>query len=162
MSHGQDQLARLRPLLEEAHRSQTKFLFGFGAAVLLLGLSCPASKVLGSLAEGAVSSPFVHRMANFPIWVIAIMVVCGVGLGALSLLMGIKARAGGSPVVAHLKAHPEDALVSVQTRIVINRGYRSAHYHFVTASGRQVTEILGYGFEPRMEELLASMPIARD
>lgn len=156
------QLQRLRPILDASHRSQTKLTLGFGIFLAVLAVSCPASKVLGAALEGAVRSPFVHRLANIPIWVVAIMVVCAGFLAAVAFFLTVKQRRMGSPVVAHLTAHGDDPLRSVHTRVVVNRGYRSAHYHFRTASGRELTEVLGQGFETRMEDALANLQIERN
>ena len=161
MESGHAQLERLRPILDESHRSQTRFLLGFGIFLAALAVSCPASKVLGAALEGTVQSAFVHRLADIPIWVVAIMVVCAGALAVVAFFLTARQRRMGSPVIAHLTAHGDDPLRSVQTRVVINRGYRSAHYHFRTASGRELTEVLGQSFEPRMEDALAGLQIER-
>ena len=143
-------------LLDEAHRSVARTGAIAGLAFLLLGLSCPGTALLGKVLEQFVSAGFVHRMANIPIWVMAIMVVCSGFLATVGFVFGWRQRHAGSPVLAHLRASPDDPIVASGCQVYVRDGHRSAYFTFVTRGGRTLEQVVNASFEERVATALAA------
>ena len=95
-------------------------------------------------------------MANVPIWVMAIMVICCGVLGAVGFAFGWRLRNAGSPVLNHLREHPQDPLVDVKTWVEVRRGVRTAHFTFVTRRGHELHQVMDAKFEARVLGVLDS------
>ncbi len=137
-------------LLDDAHRASARVGWITGAIFFALGLAFPLMKVAGMIAAEATSSPFVHRMANLPIWVVGLMIVCGGGLGLAGFVFGWRVRNQGSSVLDHLRAHPDDPIAQTQCDVVVRNGHRIAHFHFWTRRGTQLYQNVDAGFEPKV------------
>lgn len=146
-------------LLDEAHRAVARGGAIAGLVFFLLGVSCPATALLGSVLESFVSAPFVHRMANIPIWVMAIMVVCCGFLASIGFFFGWRQRAAGSPVLAHLRASPDDPIIASGCQVYVRDGHRSAHFTLLTRRGVKLEQVVNTAFEPRVAAAIeAALP----
>ncbi|AKF10589.1 hypothetical protein [Sandaracinus amylolyticus] len=156
MSHPDQELVarQLRGLtiLDEAHRATTRGSATAGLVFLGLGLAFPAMKIAAIAALSVTWSPFLQRAADIPIWVVAIMIVCGGGIGAYALVNAWKLRAAGSPVLAHLRANADDPLVDMVCQVVVHRGHRTAYFDFTTRRGRVLREVVTGALEGRVAD----------
>lgn len=150
-------------VLDEAHRALSGTGVGCGAVFLLIGLAFPAMKLLATIAHAAMPGPgFIQRMADIPTWVVVLMMVCGGGIGLYALVTGWKQRGASAPTIAHLRAHPDDPIVAVQSQAHVQRGYRTVHHWLTSKRGAQTHEVVPASHEKRVEQALATaIPQAR-
>ena len=156
--HDRDVVARqldaLR-VLDEAHRGAVRTSGALGAFFLFLGAAFPLAKALGMALRTPTSGPgFVQRLADVPIWVVLLMLGCGLLVGGLGLKTAWRLHRSGSPALAHLRT-TGDPFVSAQTTVVVRRGYRSATFHLTSRGGTLVNELVPGTLESQVAAAIA-------